>query len=82
MEYKKEDWVVGRMYKFIGDDAYAGNPDNKYPNNGFIVGEAYKMVTDVKDYLYPDLISDAKFRIPDDGDYWYEITAFIPVEQS
>lgn len=83
MEYKKEDWVAGRMYKFIGDDAYVGNPDDKHPNLGFVIGKTYCMASEVSDYGYRDLVSDARFYIPELGaSYWYEITAFVPVEQS
>ena len=83
MEYKKEDWVAGRIYKFIGDENYYGDLINKYPNPGFIVGKAYEMVTDVDEYFVcPYLLPDAKFYIPGDGTYWYEICAFVPVEQS
>ena len=83
MEYKREDWVKGRMYKFIGDDAYNGDPEMEFSNPGFIVGEMYEMVTDVCEYWgCPDLLPDASFDLPGDGVYWMEIATFVPVEQS
>lgn len=83
MEYNKEDWVVGRMYRFVGNEHLDIDPETKFPNPGFVVGEVYEMVTDVCNYWgCPDLLPDARFDLPGDGFYWMEIAAFVPVEQS
>ena len=62
----------------ITERNYYGDLINKYPNPGFIVGKAYEMVTDVDEYFVcPYLLPDAKFYIPGDGTYWYELSRSI-----
>lgn len=81
MEYNKEDWVVGRMYRFVGGES-------TYSCGGFTLGTAYIMVRDVDWYgsfllkrgvTFPE--PDSMF-IGDDGTKWRgDLQNFVPVKQ-
>lgn len=82
MKYKKEDWVVGRMYKFVGGES-------TYTCGGFTLEKSYVMVEDVdwyNSYLIKRGVNlpepDSVF-IGDDGTKWRgDLRNFVPVEQS
>jgi len=76
MEYKKEDWVVGRMYRFIGGES-------TYTCGGFTVGKSYKMIEDVDWYFDDRNIDPDSLFIGDDGhESFADLRNFELVEQS
>lgn len=74
MKINKEDWVVGRKYRFIGGYNSLSSKDSNWT-----LGQVYSLLSDV-DYYVGGSPPDAKFT-GDSYDDWCDISCFEPVRE-